>query len=537
MYSFLDVLGEEELRAYVEGRVPGIDESVVMDADRERLYDVLFALDGYDVLYDERIRHRLLNTLERSEINELLEEFGRSKAGKKYDAIVKLRNIPWRVGDRFPRVFGRIFSVPETYLPSRRREVRDRVVIDPYSEPPPLFEYQREVVEELDGILQGSGEERGGLVQLPTGAGKTRITQEALFRWRNETLESNRPSGVLWLAHSEELCEQAFESFCGMAQARSEEQVSVTRLWGTHAPDIREGDEGIVVSSYQKMHSLKRKDYERFQDCVAGVQVVVVDEAHKSLAPTLLDLLGAIGELESSVTIGLSATPGRGVESALANRRLASLFENNLVTAESLGPRPLEELQSRGVLSRIERKVLKSDYWIDASDSSEDTREGSVGKSTLRELARDEERNRVIMNRIEEECEAGHSALIFACTVDHARQLAVKCSGNGIPSASIHYNMRYGQRRKLIRAFRKGRVSAMFNFGVLSAGFDAPNVEALFITRPTGSVVLYSQMIGRGMRGARVGGTKKCRVYDVVDNYEGYADVDNVYGYFHEYWS
>ncbi len=54
--------------------------------------------------------------------------------------------------------------------------------------------------------------------------------------------------------------------------------------------------------------------------------------------------------------------------------------------------------------------------------------------------------------------------------------------------------------------------------GVLAAGFDAPKVAAVVITRPTMSAALYEQMVGRGLRGPLNGGTKRCRVIDVQDD-------------------
>jgi superfamily II DNA or RNA helicase len=56
------------------------------------------------------------------------------------------------------------------------------------------------------------------------------------------------------------------------------------------------------------------------------------------------------------------------------------------------------------------------------------------------------------------------------------------------------------------------------NYGVLTTGFDAPRVRAVVIGRPTASRVLYEQMIGRGMRGPRFGGTDECLVIDLDDN-------------------
>ena len=70
----------------------------------------------------------------------------------------------------------------------------------------------------------------------------------------------------------------------------------------------------------------------------------------------------------------------------------------------------------------------------------------------------------------------------------------------------------------MIEQFRSGQLSVLSNYGVLTTGFDAPKVRAVVVARPTASPLLYEQMIGRGMRGPRFGGTEKCLVIDVEDN-------------------
>ena len=63
------------------------------------------------------------------------------------------------------------------------------------------------------------------------------------------------------------------------------------------------------------------------------------------------------------------------------------------------------------------------------------------------------------------------------------------------------------------------------------------NIDAVFITRPTSSIILYSQMLGRGLRGPKVGGNKNCILYDVVDNINDYGDQEDIYEYFDGYWN
>ena len=71
---------------------------------------------------------------------------------------------------------------------------------------------------------------------------------------------------------------------------------------------------------------------------------------------------------------------------------------------------------------------------------------------------------------------------------------------------------------------------------MLTTGFDAPNTDAVMITRPTNSPVLYSQMIGRGLRGPLIGGTEFCKMIDVRDNIGEFGDADTVYEIFEDYW-
>ncbi|NJL55457.1 hypothetical protein HC928_09910 [bacterium] len=99
------------------------------------------------------------------------------------------------------------------------------------------------------------------------------------------------------------------------------------------------------------------------------------------------------------------------------------------------------------------------------------------------------------------------------------------CSGNrvllrrkGRSAAVVTGETRRATRRHIIEEFRAGRLRVLCNYGVLTTGFDAPKIRAVIIARPTTSVVLYEQMIGRGMRGPLNGGTEECLVIDLQDN-------------------
>lgn len=90
-------------------------------------------------------------------------------------------------------------------------------------------------------------------------------------------------------------------------------------------------------------------------------------------------------------------------------------------------------------------------------------------------------------------------------------------------------------RAKAISDFKDGKVNIIINYDILTTGFDSTNIKCVFITRPTKSVILYSQMIGRGLRGPRMGGNKECLLMDVQENLSSYNE-NSAFKHFDVYW-
>ncbi|MCB1140013.1 MAG: hypothetical protein KDK23_14725, partial [Leptospiraceae bacterium] len=74
-------------------------------------------------------------------------------------------------------------------------------------------------------------------------------------------------------------------------------------------------------------------------------------------------------------------------------------------------------------------------------------------------------------------------------------------------------------RPAIVRRFRSGDIRCLVSVLLLTEGFDAPEVDCLFLARPTYSTLLFSQMIGRGMRGPAMGGTERCILVNFVDDF------------------
>jgi DNA repair protein RadD len=125
---------------------------------------------------------------------------------------------------------------------------------------------------------------------------------------------------------------------------------------------------------------------------------------------------------------------------------------------------------------------------------------------------------------------------VFACTVEHSRLLAAALTLEGCSAGHLDSSLSRSARQEVVRRLHAGSLSVLVNYGVLSTGFDAPEISAVVITRPTTSVVLYSQMVGRGLRGPESGGAAKCVLIDVKDNFHSFGAVDDVYAAFAGYW-
>ena len=101
----------------------------------------------------------------------------------------------------------------------------------------------------------------------------------------------------------------------------------------------------------------------------------------------------------------------------------------------------------------------------------------------------------------------------------------------------VHANLTDYERQKAIELFknRDSGIDIIINYGVLSTGFDSTNIKCVMITRPTKSIVLYSQMLGRGLRGPMMGGNEHCLLVDVEDNLESF-DNEKAFSHFDAYW-
>ena len=115
--------------------------------------------------------------------------------------------------------------------------------------------------------------------------------------------------------------------------------------------------------------------------------------------------------------------------------------------------------------------------------------------------------------------------------------LSAMLSLEGIPNSLVLGEKNSFERRRAIDLFkdRNSNVDIIINYEVLTTGFDSKNIRCVFIARPTQSIVLYSQMLGRGLRGPLMGGNEECLLVDIDDNLNAF-DSEMAFSHFDDYW-
>lgn len=403
---------------------------------------------------------------------------------------------------------------------------------------PALHEYQARISEELSGVLLELGaDERHAkaMVELPTGAGKTRVATETVLKL---FIGGKLRGPVLWIAQSQELCEQAVQTFSEVwrglcTELRIDSPLTVGRLWegnDVHEPDT---DFSVIVATDAKLDViLDGPEYEWLSEAT----VVFVDEGHVAGTSTrytrILQWLGVDGRNWKRPLIGLSATPFKGT-SAQATDQLAARFGRRKMRA--FEENSYQELVALGVLARVRHEVLQgANVRLTDTEMLEAKRTNRVSVQVLDRVASDHARMAVLVESIMDlSLERGKSVLVFTPNVLSAQVLAATLRFRGVEAASVSGQTGRQERRDVIDRFKREEVRVLANCDLLTQGFDAPGVTALYIARPTFSPNAYIQMAGRGLRGPGNGGKEECLIVDMADNF-GNSDINDLLG-FREY--
>lgn len=357
---------------------------------------------------------------------------------------------------------------------------------------------------------------------LPTGGGKTvvfALLPEALAHAIGQLDFVH--TRMLVIAHREELLEQAREKIMranpGLAVEIEQDEYEASPM------------ADIIVASVSSLASndcarVKRLGPER-------IKVIVVDEAHHAPAETYQRVLRALGVLPP-----LELIPGRGADLRAARVHINEWWQQTqpgklllgvTATATRADAIGLEWTFRSVVYEKTLRWMIENGYLVLPIGFAIETGVDLDGVKTvagdwqtkgLAQAVNTPERNKAIAQEWAKQSRATCGRLAktlgFAVDIQHAKDLAAAFAQVGARASAV-----WGaddERAVKVRALNTGQLDALMNCAVLTEGYDEPSIESIVIARPTMSQLLYTQMIGRGLRTHE--GKTTCLVFDAADN-------------------
>jgi superfamily II DNA or RNA helicase len=303
-------------------------------------------------------------------------------------------------------------------------------------------------------------------------------------------------------------------------------------------------EDGILVAGFAKLLRLAERQFTKLGQLGARCSLVIIDEAHQAVAPEYSRILEALlVHRADTALLGLSATPGRTWNDVAADEKLAIFFSRRKVGLEVPGfSNPVDFLVEEEYLARAEFKPLFYGGGLTLSLADLQKLESSfdVPEAILIKLGADEKRNLAIVNRLEELAKRHKRIIVFASSVGHAHLLATVLLARGHQSFAITTRTTTSERSRNIQKFKADTDQTMIlcNYGVLTMGFDAPRTTCAVIARPTKSLVLYSQMVGRAIRGPQAGGSSRAEIVTVIDQQlPGFGAVADAFANWEDIWT
>ena len=333
-----------------------------------------------------------------------------------------------------------------------------------------LRPYQVDAIEALSAAL-AANPTQPQLFHLATGGGKTLVANDIVARWLR-----THGGPVMWVTKDWRLLRQAADDLVQRHPGLFLYRVGGSQRDLGHLPEAPERWRGkpsaIVYSTIQTLQ--RRLD----SGALKGISLLVWDESHWGETAGAGRILTRCSRSAIPV-LGLTATARRDGRYQLAYS--CSFFD--LVRSGYLAqPRPWSF--STGV------------RWSPALA----TGDGDFSAASLRELAESTERNEEIVKKYAQHADEFRRTIVFACNIDHANELAGIFSRRGFAAASIHTGNEEWLNARALEGFRQGRIQVLVNVQMLTHGIDVPDANTVFLCRPTGSDILFAQMIGRGSR-------------------------------------
>lgn len=564
-------LGQADLKNYLGQDIVELLVEWLPSGDtlltKNRMISMIQSIYGTAIFKNKNFRKDLLLTMDKKELFEIRDKYfvGSDKKIDDLYAIVEVAsNKPWNKNS-LSKYLSKIWGLPEAIFDKEKDDsIVNNCIESPNERFFELLDYQYYIKQRALNVLNSGNLLERMLIHMPTGTGKTKTSMHIITNYLEFSL--NKKGLIIWIAHTTELLQQAYDTFTNVWGHLGDGEVYAYKLWGNRNIEDFSSLNGIVFCGLSKLMSIADTNTELFDKLKKECRLIVFDEAHKAAATQTRKVIESLmrkpSGFENRALIGLTATPGRTTEDSYDNELLTNMFggmlihiDSNILNQINYGSLKARNLiaenniikyfQDRRVLAKMkperlqykqqftdhELKLLSSSLTDLGYDEKEYTTE------QLMILAKNKERNITIINKLRELSVNNIPTIVFACSVEHAKMISAMLTLDGISNSLVLGNMNEIDRKKAIEQFkdRSSGVDIIINYEVLTTGFDSKNIKCVFITRPTKSIVLYSQMLGRGLRGPLMGGNEECLLIDVDDNLNAF-DNETAFNHFNDYW-
>lgn len=362
-------------------------------------------------------------------------------------------------------------------------------------------DYQEKAVEALwDAIHLPSGEldyETHPLIAAPTGSGKSVILGMFLKKFLDEYPDDQ----VLVLSHTQTILEQDYNAL---------KEFFPTTPIGLFSSGLGSKEiEQITVAGIQSAY--------RSLDKFKWFNIIFVDEVH-SVNHKAEGMYRKLLDNSHAVKIGMSATIFRTGHGYLHEGK-TTLF--NKLAYDLTSRDNFNELVDKGYLCNL--IPVAPSMQLDSARVKK-----SAGDYNVKDLARTHDKNSITQRAVDNILHYAKNYkkwLVFAIDIDHADHIAEALVKNGIPAKSLHSRSEV-DRRDVIKEFKDQKFRALVSVGMITTGFDDPEIDCIILLRPTLSPVLHVQMIGRGLRVSP--GKEHCLVLDFAGNVPRLGPINNV---------
>lgn len=334
--------------------------------------------------------------------------------------------------------------------------------------------YQQEILDKLDAERQIRGHYRN-LVVAATGTGKTLVSAFDYKRFCRQ--QHGKMPRLLFVAHREEILKQSLTTFRGVLKDANFGDLYV----GNYKPEKMEHlFVSIQTCNSQALYEQYSSDYYDY---------IVVDEFHHAAAPTYDKLLK---HFKPHILLGLTATPER-----MDGKSVLHYFDNRIAAEIRLQ-------------EAIDSKMLCPFHYFGVSDTTDLSNlkwvRGGYDKKALSTLYTEnlvaQQRAALVIQALEHYSTDMDlvKALGFCVSVDHAKFMTESFENAGIPSACITGNSPDSERTTVQQRLVSGELRCIFTVDVYNEGVDIPEVNTVLFLRPTESLTIFLQQLGRGLR-------------------------------------